>query len=97
MKRTFAGASATLAEPKQYCEHSTFGTEQHSPAAAAPLLLLHGLEASPLQSDGGTAGRHCWPTEQLQNVAALPRGGEGAGCEHCRQPAAALINATSEI
>lgn len=66
-----------LAEPKQYCEHSTFGTEQHRPVAAAPLLMLQGLEASPLQSEGGTGGRHCWPTEQLQTVAAWPRGGEG--------------------
>lgn len=65
-----------LAEPRQYCEHSTLGTAQHSRAAAAALLLLQGVEApSPQLVGGGEGGRHCGPTEQLHAEAA---GGVGA-------------------
>lgn len=67
---TFAGASATCACPKQYCEHSTLRTAQHRGAAGDALLPLHGLEAPPSQLVGGEGGRHCCPTEQLQRVAA---------------------------
>lgn len=71
-----AGANAALAEPRQYCAHSTLDTAQHSWATAVTLLRLHGLEAPSWQLvGGGEGGRHCGPTEQLQREAA------GAGPE----------------